>query len=234
MHIDTPTPIQSAALPLLLDGKDVIGQARTGSGKTLAFTIPMVECIDERQRTVQALVLVPTRELASQVAGVVRETSGGRAIRTLLIVGGMSIGPQKTALHEGVHVVVGTPGRVLDHIRQGNLRIGSLRLLVLDEADEMLDKGFGPDVERIISVTNSNRQTALFSATVPGWVDSMAARYMHSPASVQVDPGSQPVEHVEHAVYDVQEGGKLDALRSLLDSRPPGVTLVFGRTKHGV
>jgi ATP-dependent RNA helicase DeaD len=232
--IHTPTPIQSAALPPLLAGEDVIGQARTGSGKTLAFALPMVEHIDTRRRTVQALVLVPTRELATQVAGVVQGVGGSHAIRTLLLIGGASAGPQKTALMGGVHVVVGTPGRTLDHIRQGNLRLGELRMLVLDEADEMLDRGFGPDVERIIAATHPQRQTALFSATIPDWLNTIAAKYMRKPVVVRVDPGSQPVEHVDHSVYDVPEGGKLAALRALLDARGPGVTLVFGRTKHGV
>jgi len=234
MRMDTPTPIQAATLPEMLAGHDVIGQARTGSGKTLAFSLPMVERIDERRREVQALVLVPTRELASQVAGVVRATAVGRDIRVLLLVGGLSIGPQKQALLHGVHVVVGTPGRVLDHLNQGNARFDRLRLLVLDEADEMLDRGFAPDVERIIAKTSASRQTALFSATVPDWVDAMAARHLRNPAVIRVDTGAQPVENVEHAVYDVPEGGKLAALRTLLDARGAGVTLVFGRTKHGV
>ena len=234
MGIDTPTPIQEATLPSLLAGADLVGQARTGSGKTIAFALPIVERIDERRRTVQALVLTPTRELAAQVAGVVRDLARGRPLRTLLLVGGLSAGPQTAALKEGVHVVVGTPGRVLDHVRQGVLRLDGLRLLVLDEADEMLDRGFGPDVERIMAACNAERQTALFTATVPEWLDRIAKNYLRQPISVKVDPGSQPVENVEHTVYDVPDGGKLAVLRALLDNRPPGATLVFGRTKHGV
>ena len=234
MGVETPTPIQTAAIPPLLDGRDLIGQARTGSGKTLAFALPLVERIDERQRDVQALILVPTRELAAQVAGVVRETAQRRGLRVLLLVGGLSAGPQTQALRHGVHVVAGTPGRVLDHIRQGTLRLERLRLLVLDEADEMLDRGFAPDVQRIIAATNPERQTALFSATVPEWVDEIAARHLRNLVTLRIDSGAQPVEHVDHAVYDVPAGGKLVALRTLLDARGPGVTLVFGRTKHGV
>ena len=230
----TPTPIQDAALPSLLAGRDVVGQARTGSGKTLAFALPIIERTDQRLLAVQALVLVPTRELAAQVAGVVRALSRGQPLRTLLLVGGLSLGPQKAELQRGVQVVVGTPGRVLDHLRQGTLRLERVRIAVLDEADEMLDRGFGPDVERILAATPRERQTALFSATHPEWLTAMAAKHMREPVSVRVDPASQPVEHVEHAVYDVPEGGKLAALRLLLDERPPGVTLVFGRTKHGV
>ena len=232
--VHTPTPIQAAALPEMLAGRDVIGQARTGSGKTLAFALPIVEHVDERRREVQALVLVPTRELAAQVAGVVRDAARGRDVKVLLLVGGVSVGPQTQALRHGVHVVVGTPGRVLDHSRQGTLRLDRLRLLVLDEADEMLDRGFAPDVERIIATTNPQRQTALFSATVPEWVGAIAARHLRAPATIKVDAQAQPVAHVPHAVYDVPTGGKLAALRTLLDARGAGVTLVFGRTKHGV
>jgi ATP-dependent RNA helicase DeaD len=234
MAVHSPTPIQSAALPEMLAGRDVIGQARTGSGKTLAFALPIVERVDERVRAVQALVLVPTRELASQVAGVVQGLCSGRDLRVQLLVGGVAVGPQKQALRQGAQVVVGTPGRVLDHLNQGSLRLDRLRLLVLDEADEMLDRGFAPDVERIIAATPAARQTALFSATVPDWVGAMAARHLRAPISVRVDGHAQPVEHVDHAVYDVPLGGKLAALRALLDARDSGTTLVFGRTKHGV
>lgn len=234
MTVHSPTPIQSAALPELFAGHDVIGQARTGSGKTLAFALPIVECVDDRLRTVQALVLVPTRELAAQVAGVIGALHPSRDLRVQLIVGGVAVGPQRQALHRGVHVIVGTPGRVLDHLNNGTLRLDRLRLLVLDEADEMLDRGFAPDVERIIATTPDSRQTALFSATVPEWVGNMAARHLRSPVSVRVDADTQPVENVEHSVYDVPAGGKLAALQVLLDARGDGATLVFGRTKHGV
>jgi superfamily II DNA/RNA helicase len=234
MAVHSPTPIQSAALPEMLAGHDVIGQARTGSGKTLAFALPIVEGVDERRRAVQALVLVPTRELASQVAGVLRGLYSSRDLRVQLLVGGIAVGPQRQALQRGVHVVVGTPGRVLDHLNNRTLRLDQLRLLVLDEADEMLDRGFAPDVERIIAATPAERQTALFSATVPDWVGKMAARHLRAPVSVRVDAHTQPVEHVDHSVYDVPPGGKLAALQSLLDARGEGATLVFGRTKHGV
>jgi superfamily II DNA/RNA helicase len=234
LSVSIPTPIQAAAIPDLLAGRDVIGQARTGSGKTIAFALPIVERVDEHQRDVQTLVLTPTRELASQVAGVVRDLVSGRSLRVLLVTGGATPGPQIQALRRGVHIVVGTPGRVLDHVRSGVLRLGRLRMLVLDEADEMLDRGFAPDVERIIAATDPGRQTALFSATVPDWVGAIAARHLRRPLTVRVDPEEQPVEHVVHAVYDVPDGGKTEALRVLLDQREEGVTLVFGRTKHGV
>jgi len=234
MAVSTPTPIQSAALPDMLAGRDVIGQARTGSGKTLVFALPLVERIDERRHECQALVLVPTRGLATQVAGVVQALAASRRLEVLLLVGGVSALPQQQALRRGVHAIVGTPGRVLDHIRQGNARLDRLRLLVLDEADEMLDRGFAPDVERIIAATSPARQTALFSATVPAWVEAVAAKHLRQPLTVRVDAVEQPVAHVPHAVYDVPAGGKPDALRALLDASSEGATLVFGRTKHGV
>ncbi len=234
MAVTVPTPIQSAALPPLLEGRDLIGQARTGSGKTLAFVLPMVDRVAADRREVQGLVLVPTRELAAQVAGVVRDAVHARPLRVLLLVGGSALGPQRQALTAGVQIVVGTPGRVLDHISQGNLRLGALRMLVLDEADEMLDRGFAPDVERIIAATNPARQTALLSATVPDWINRVAARHLRNPISVRVDAEAQPVEHVQHTVYDVPTGAKFEALQTLLSARGPGVTLVFGRTKHGV
>ena len=234
MAIDTPTPIQAMALPQLLAGRDIIGQARTGSGKTLAFGIPLVETVDPRVRAVQALVLTPTRELAMQVGGVLEALGKGRGIRTTLIYGGRAFGPQEAALRGGAQIVVGAPGRVLDMIRRGVLKLDRLRYFVLDEADEMLDRGFAPDVERILSHAPRQRQTALFSATVPPWVHETAARHLTNPATVQVDTRPEDVPQIEHVVYDVPEGAKLDILKRLLDTRGDGATIVFGRTKHGV
>ncbi len=234
MGIDTPTPIQAAALPALLDGRDVIGQARTGSGKTLAFGIPAVESVDPRQRDVQVLVLTPTRELAVQVGGVLDQVGGDQGVRSALIFGGRALGPQRDELRRGVHVVVGTPGRVLDLLNQGALWLDKVRFLVLDEADEMLDRGFAPDVERIIARTNSSRQTALFSATVPDWVRQTATKHLHDPVHVAVDPNPEDAAPIEHIAYDVPGGDKLAALKDLLDHRGEGAMIVFGRTKHGV
>ncbi|HET8630884.1 MAG TPA: DEAD/DEAH box helicase [Thermomicrobiales bacterium] len=234
MAIDTPTPIQDAALPHLLAGRDLVGQARTGSGKTLAFGIPLVERVDPRERAVQALVLTPTRELATQVGAVVEQLGRGRRIATTLIYGGVGFGPQETALRRGAQVVVGTPGRVLDLIRRGVLALDRVRFLVLDEADEMLDRGFAPDVERILAHVARDRQTALFSATVPPWVLETGAKHLRRPVTVRVDPAPEDVPAIEHTVYDVPAGAKLDVLKKLLDARGDGATIVFGRTKHGV
>ena len=178
MGITTPTPIQSQGIPAMMSGRDVVGQARTGSGKTLAFGIPIVERCEPSARFVQALVLVPTRELAIQVGDVIRGLAEARGLRLTLLHGGRSLSPEVRALAGGAQIVVGTPGRTLDHLRQGSLSLQRLRVFVLDEGDEMLDRGFAPDVERILARTPTTRQTALFSATVPAWVMETAARHL--------------------------------------------------------
>ncbi|MDA1096191.1 MAG: DEAD/DEAH box helicase [Chloroflexi bacterium] len=234
MGITTPTPIQAATIPVLQAGRDVMGQARTGSGKTLAFAIPLVEKIDPAGRYVQAMVLVPTRELAIQVAKVVEAIAGTRRLKVTLLYGGRSLDPEYSALRGGAQIVVGTPGRTLDHLHRGNLRLERVRMFVLDEADEMLDQGFAPDVEAILSQTSSDRITALFSATMPTWVMKTASRHLRDPETIQVDANVQTPPDVEHIAYDIDKSEKLDALRTLLDRREGGPILVFGRTKHGV
>lgn len=231
--ISNPTPIQARAIPTLLEGRDVVGQARTGSGKTLAFTIPLIERCDPNTPGVQALVLVPTRELAVQVCGVIDKFATAYKMRLMTLYGGRSLDPERQNLKRA-QIVVGTPGRTLDHLRQGNLKLGTLRILVLDEGDEMLDKGFAPDVERIIAATPAGRQTALFSATVPEWIATMVKRHLRNPETVKVDPAQQPPTEIEHVVYQMDPADKIDALRTLLDDRGDGPVLVFGRTKHGV
>lgn len=234
MGITEPTPIQAEAIPVLLAGRDMIGQARTGSGKTLAFALPIVERCDPATKVVQALVLVPTRELALQVGEVLGKVASARHLRLVLLYGGRSLRPDLQALQRGPQIVVGTPGRTLDHLRQGALSLRGLRVFVLDEADEMLDQGFAPDVERILGFAPAVRQTALFSATMPPWVAKTAARYLRNPATVQVDANVLAPPEIEHIAYQVDAGSKLSALRALLDHRGEGAVLVFGRTKHGV
>ena len=250
----TPTPIQAAAIPALLAGRDVVGQARTGSGKTLAFSLPLLQSIDSNRAAVQALVLAPTRELASQVAAVISEFGASRGVSVALVYGGTAPGPQRTALRRGAQVVVGTPGRILDLIGQGAMWLDQARFVVLDEADEMFDQGFAQDVERIMDRTSNSRQTALFSATMPDWVRQTADRYLYDPETISVDVGDQATTAVPHVAYVIPGGrptaagrpggvrgrddadlrSKYGALRDLLDHRGSGMTLIFGRTKQGV
>ena len=231
----TPTPIQLATLAPLLAGRDVIGQARTGSGKTLAFALPLLERLQKVTHGVQALVLVPTRELAVQVAAVVQDLAGRSGPRVALLYGGKPHRQQVAALRSGAQIVVGTPGRTLDHLRQRSLSLHEVHYLVLDEADEMLDRGFAPDVERILARTARDRQTALFSATIADWVHEIAARHLNNPLTVRVDPlPEQSAPSVEQIVYEVPNGQKQAVLETLLDRRGDGSVLVFGRTKHGV
>ena len=234
MGIAEPTPIQERCIPQLLEGRDVIGQARTGSGKTLAFAVPMVECCDPSIRKVQALVLVPTRELAIQVASVTEALVAEQRLNVTLLYGGRSARPQQAALRRGPQIVIGTPGRTLDHLRQGVLDLRPVRFLVLDEADEMLDKGFAPDVEAILRHTPAQRTTALFSATVPAWVEKTARKHQRDPVIVEVDADIKSLPCVEHRVYTIKRGDKPKALQTLLDQRDGDPVIVFGRTKHGV
>ena len=234
MDITEPTSIQAGSIPHLLDRRDLIGQARTGSGKTLAFSIPMVERCDRSSRKIQGLVLVPTRELAIQVAGVMEALASPHRLQVTLLYGGRSLRPEYTALNRGPHIVVGTPGRTLDHLKQGTLDLRSVRLLVLDEADEMLDRGFQHDVEAILSGTPSDRQTALFSATMPDWVAKTSRSHLCKPIKVEVDADLRTLPSVQHLVYSIRREDKIDALQTLLDERDDGPVIVFGRTKRGV
>ena len=230
----SPTPIQALALPDLLDGNDVVGLAQTGSGKTAAFSIPMIEGVERKTRGVQALVLVPTRELAAQAATEISSLSRFEPVRPLVLCGGTNIGPQIKALKSRTHpVVVGTPGRILDHLQRGTLKLGGVRYLVLDEADRMLDMGFAPDVGRILSHTPDGRQTALFSATMPGEIRGMVKRHMRSPKWLAVESEAPTVDTVEQVYYRVAGNNKTSALRSLIDAEEKPLAIVFRRTKHG-
>jgi ATP-dependent RNA helicase DeaD len=234
MEIDTPTPVQEEAIPPLLEGRDVIGQACTGSGKTLAFGLPLVERIDATQKRPQALVLCPTRELAQQVEGVLAQLTVGTGLRSTVVFGGRAMGPQVDALRRGAQIVVATPGRLLDHLNRGSIDLNHVSFLVLDEADEMLDRGFAPDVQRILARCPKQRQTALFSATTPAWVLQVSAKYLHDPVVIQLPNTNGNEPDIDHVVYEVIGGDKLDVLRRLLDEPTAGATLVFRRTKRGV
>ncbi len=234
MGISVPTPIQAQAIPSLLEGCDIVGQARTGSGKTLAFGIPIVERCDPTLRGLQALVMVPTRELAIQVGDVIGRLAKARKLWATLVYGGRPLEPERDALLNGAQIVVGTPGRILDHLWQGSLPVQDLKIFVLDEGDEMLDRGFAPDVERILSCLPQERQSALFSATVPEWVMATIKRHLRNPVSVRVDNETQAVPEIEQVVFEVDASAKMSALCTLLDHRGDGPVLVFGRTKIGV
>ena len=234
MQIDTPTPIQERSIPALLEGRDVIAQAQTGSGKTLAFALPLIEAMDPGDRRTQALILTPTRELAKQVADVLADVARDAKIRTSLLYGGRPYGPQERELAAGAHVVIGTPGRILDHLRRRTLRLERVRVLVLDEADEMLDRGFGPDVERILAQTPRSRQTALFSATTPPWIEKIAAKHLMEPEIIKWEDERDLEPDIDHVVMEVFKEDKFQVLLRLLRGPTEGTTLVFGRTKHGV
>ncbi len=237
MGIETPTLIQARGIPPLLAGRDVVGQSRTGSGKTIAYGLPLIERMDPRLRRMQALVLVPTRELAGQVASVLFALGASRGLRIAQLIGGRSYLPQREALRMGAQIAVGAPGRVLDHLRQGTLDLSHLTFAVLDEADQMLDAGFAPDVERLLSAMPEERQLALFTATLPEMTTQIARRFLHDPISVDAgSPESRPAPTVTQIAYAVPREQRLTALMTLLDRRrdASGTTLVFGRTKHGV
>src|SRR5918998_6532334 len=231
---ETLTPIQALALPELLEGEDVVGLAQTGSGKTAAFAIPLIEGLDRKPRGIQALVLVPTRELAAQAAAEISNLSRYNPVRSVVLCGGVGIGPQiKSLKNRATSVVVGTPGRILDHLQRGTLRLDGVRYLVLDEADRMLDMGFAPDVGRILSYTPNDRQTALFSATMPKEIRGMVNRHMRSPRHVTVESEAPTVDTVEQVYYRIDGRDKTRALRVLIDAERDPVAIVFRRTKHG-
>ena len=235
-NIVTPFAIQEMTLSVALMGTDLIGQARTGTGKTLAFGIPIVQEVEPELPEVQALVLVPTRELCLQVAGDIDTAGRDAGVRAVAIVGGRPLGPQIVALNEGAQVVVGTPGRVLDHMRQGYLKLDKLRILVVDEADEMLDLGFLPDVETIIAATPEHRQTMLFSATMPKAVVALARRYARRPTFVHAEPeGEQAtVPATRQLFFQVHPLNRFQVLCRILDAPDRDRVAVFRRTKRGV
>ncbi len=234
MGFEEPTPIQQLAVPLVLSGHDIIGQAQTGTGKTAAFGIPLCQKIDFRMRGVQAIIITPTRELAIQVGEEISKIGRYRRIRALPIYGGQSIDRQIRSLRQGVQVVVGTPGRLLDHLRRQTLKLEHVNLVILDEADEMLDMGFIDDIEDILRHTPATRQTLLFSATMPEEITRLAHRYMTEPRYVTVSKANLTVPQIEQVFYEAPEKHKLEALCRLLDITEIAQGIVFCRTKRGV
>ncbi|KRE61202.1 DEAD/DEAH box helicase [Nostocoides sp. Soil756] len=245
-NITSPFPIQAMTLPVALGGHDIIGQAKTGTGKTLGFGIPILNRVvspdDAAFATLpaagkpQALAVAPTRELAVQVSGDLERAGRKRGIRVLTVYGGRAYEPQVEALRRGVEVVVGTPGRLIDLAQQGHLDLGNARIVVLDEADEMLDLGFLPDVEKILAMTPAGRQTMLFSATMPGAVVTLARRYMNQPTHIRAMGDDQENAHtvkaVEQFVYRAHAMDKVEMLARMLQAKDRGLTIIFSRTKR--
>jgi ATP-dependent RNA helicase DeaD len=227
-----PTPIQALTLPVALSGRDFVGQARTGSGKTAAFAVPILERLDPTSKSVQALVLCPTRELAAQVTVEFEKLAQGRSVQILTVVGGDPIRRQLDGLLAHPQVVVGTPGRVLDHLQRRTLSLGEIRFVVLDEADRMLDMGFAPDVERILLQTSKQRQTMLFSATVPEWVHRLASRHMQDAETVSVSGRTELVPTVRQWCIECSWSEKEEALGMLMDSPLVTLGLIFSNTKR--
>ena len=229
-----PTPIQAQSIPALLDGNDVVGVAQTGSGKTLAFGLPMVERIDPDEHEVQAIVLVPTRELAQQVLDVLSDIGRSRGLRTVGLLGGHALKRDFAALREQPHVAVGTPGRIIDHLRRETLSLRRVRYAVLDEADQMLDIGFLPDIRRILGRTPKARQTALFSATMPTSIRRLIWQFMDDPVTITVDSELSTVDSIEQIYFEVAQRDKTAGLRELIDRELKGRTLVFCNMRRGV
>ena len=234
--IFTTFPIQALALPLALDGHDIIGQARTGTGKTLAFGVPLLELVrDAKDRGApRALVVAPTRELAIQIADDLRVAAVNMRVKVLTVYGGRAYEPQIDALNAGVDIVVGTPGRLLDLVERRHLNLSAVQALVLDEADKMLDLGFLPDVERIIKLTRADRQTMLFSATMPGEVVTLARRHMRQPTHIRAEGHDEPTSapRTKQFVYRAHQMDKIEVLARVLQAKDRGLTMVFCQTKR--
>lgn len=234
MGFEEMTPIQELAIPVALAGRDIIGQAQTGTGKTTAFGIPLIEKADSNNGNIQGLVITPTRELAVQVAGELNRIGQFKGIRSLPVYGGQDINRQIRALKGSPEIIVGTPGRLMDHMRRRTIRLQNVRFVVLDEADEMLNMGFIEDIETILSEVPGERQTMLFSATMPRPIQELAGRFMKTPEFIGIKSKEITVPNTEQHYYEVQERQKFDVLCRLLDIQSPDSAIVFGRTKRRV
>ena len=230
INFKTPTPIQAQTIPIAAEGKDIVGIAQTGTGKTLAFGIPMIQRLARLKG--RGLVVLPTRELALQVDEVLKKIGRGAGLRTAVLIGGIPIGQQKHAIFKKPHIIIATPGRLIDHLNQKNLRLDNVRIAVLDEADRMLDMGFAPQIQKIFAVLPKDRQTMLFSATMPSEIVKIATSYMKLPVRVEIAPTGTIVERVTHEIFIVPREAKNRLLEKILGSYH-GSTLVFTRTKYG-
>jgi len=228
-----PTPIQLRAIPLVLAGRDVIGSAQTGTGKTAAFALPILSKLGQHAPGPRALVLEPTRELAAQVETAIHDYARFTNLKTTVVFGGVGYGRQNDELRAGTDIVVATPGRLLDHLERGTVRLDKVQFLVLDEADRMLDMGFLPDVRRILDRCPRQRHTALFSATIPPQIETLIKWAMQNPQTIEIGARRTPAETVKHVIYPVSDSQKSDLLLKLLDSVNYNSVLIFCRTKHG-
>jgi len=234
MGFEEPTPIQSQSIPYLMEGKDVIGQAQTGTGKTAAFGIPALEMLDVKSKKVQVVVLCPTRELANQVAEEMSKLAKYQNTKMLPVYGGQPIDRQIKALRRGVHIVIGTPGRVMDHIQRKTLKLDGVKMLVLDEADEMLDMGFREDIEFILSRVPGQKQTVLFSATMPQPIIKLTKKYQQNPQMVKTVHKKLTVPQIEQFYFEVKNNAKTEVLCRLIDIYNFKSSLVFCNTKKNV
>lgn len=232
LGIVEPTPIQERTIPSVLEGKDVIAKAQTGTGKTLAFVLPILEKIDVNEPDVQALILTPTRELAQQISKEIKKMiENVEGINVLAVYGGQDVEHQLKKLKGAQHIVVATPGRLLDHIRRGTIDLSTIRMLVLDEADQMLHMGFLPEVDDIIKETFPSRQTMLFSATMPNEIKSLAKKYMNEPEFIEVKAKKVTVEEIKQVVIETTDRRKQATLLHLIEEHRPFLAIIFCRTK---
>ncbi len=235
MGFEEPSPIQAQAIPYILEGKDVIGQAQTGTGKTAAFGMPILEMVDTEDNNLQAVVLCPTRELAIQVSEEIRKLAKYKhGIKILPVYGGQPIDRQIKALKKGVQIVIGTPGRVMDHMNRRTLKMNHVKMIILDEADEMLDMGFREDIETILQDMPSERQTTFFSATMPKAILDLTKKYQKNPQLVKVVHKELTVPSIEQLYIETKEKGKLEALSRLIDMYNPKLSVIFCNTKKRV
>ncbi|OGZ26788.1 MAG: hypothetical protein A2427_00625 [Candidatus Nealsonbacteria bacterium RIFOXYC1_FULL_40_7] len=227
-----PTPIQNQAIPLSIQGKDIIGIAQTGTGKTLAFSVPLIQSVIQKTKNGKGLIILPTRELAMQVEETLSKIGRAFGLKTATLIGGVPIYRQIRMIRNNPHIIIGTPGRINDHIHQKTLNLNNVDILVLDEADRMLDMGFAPQINKILQVVPKNRQTMLFSATIPDSIAKIASNYMKLPVRIEIAKSGTMAEKIEHQLFFVSKNQKSALLKSLL-SEYNGSVLIFIRVKHG-
>lgn len=233
LGFEAPTAIQALCIPLILQGKDLVGQAQTGTGKTAAFGVPAIQLADRGQKSPSILILCPTRELAIQITGeLIKLASKTSGVFTVPVYGGQPISRQLTALKKGAQIVVGTPGRVIDHLKRGTLKLGALRMVVLDEADEMLNMGFREDIEQILSYSEGKSQTVMFSATVPKPIRAIMDRWMNEPEMVKVEGTAETAAGIDQYIMEVRDSMRTEAISRVMDMSNYRLALIFCNTRR--